>query len=131
MRKTGLFGLALLLMLSATAEAQLGVVNPFVLPPGTNPLAVTPFGKSPHPLNNVLWPRIMATYQVPPVTAVIPMETAQPGSLPPAIEVKAVTLPGYAVTEMVGGYLVHEHWGVRQVGNAYYWTYFPANFVWK
>jgi hypothetical protein len=104
------------------------------LPPGTNPLAVTPFGTSPHPFNNVPpWApnSILGTYQVPPQTVVLPMETAQPGSLPPIIEVQPVTLPGYTVTETARGYMVHAHWGVRQVGTAYYWTYFPAYFVWK
>ena len=109
----------------------MGVPNPGALPPGTNPLTAIPFGDSPNPFNNSAWAPVLRVVAIPPLTTVIPMQAAQPGSLPPTIEAQQVTLPGYLVTEMTTGYLVHGHWGVRPVGNAYYWTYFPTNFVRK
>jgi hypothetical protein len=56
------------------------------------------------------------------------MEVPQPGSLPPKIERREVILPGYRVTETTTGFIVREHWTVRRIGNAYYWTRRPTYF---
>lgn len=131
------FGLVVLLGLTPSAAfAQLGVPNPPAVPPDEF-INTPPFGTQPHPLNNshVTQPwdlfhggLVVREYQVLPRTVVLPMEAVEPGSLPSTIEWQQVTLPGYRVTETVGGFIVHDHWEVRPVGTAYYWTFVPAHF---
>lgn len=133
--------LAMLVLLGAAgspAHAQIGVPNTPALRPG-QPLP-EPFGNAPHPFNDSHpaqpWDRFnpgayglpVGDFEVPPRTVVIPMEVVQPGSLPSTTELQAVTLPGYRVTETTTGFIVHEHWGVRPVGEIYYWTLIPTSF---
>lgn len=115
---------------AAVAQAQLGVVNPFALSPGS---PATPFGADPHPFNNVhpaqpwsVWNRVLREFVVSPRVVVVPMAVVQSRSLPSTVEWRTVILPGYRVTETNHGYLVHEHWGVEPVGNAYAWVWRPA-----
>lgn len=136
--KTALVGASLLasmlvLGVPAVARAQLGVVNPATLPPGST---TKPFGSDPHPFNNFhprqpwsVWDYALSKFVVVARVVVIPMVVIQPGSLPPTIEWRTVTLPGYRVTEMRRGYVVHGHWGVEPAGNAYSWAWRPTYYV--
>lgn len=124
----------LLLGAAPMARAQLGVVNPIALPPGS---PATPFGKDPHPFNNVhpaqpwsVWNPVPREFVVAARVVVVPMAVVQPGSLP-TIEWRTVILPGYRVTETKRGYVVHEHWGVEPVGNAYAWAWRPTYYIAK
>ncbi|MGH7324158.1 MAG: hypothetical protein ACREJ9_05860 [Candidatus Rokuibacteriota bacterium] len=128
--------IALVALGGSPAFAQIGVPNPPAVPPNQF-INTPPFGTQPHPLNNShvtqpwdLFHRglVVRELHVLPRTVVIPIETAQPGSLPSTIELQQVTLPAYRVTETVGGFIVHDHWEVRPVGNAYYWTFVPTHF---
>jgi hypothetical protein len=135
----GLAGAALVLLLSAPAGAQLGRPNPFTLSPGSE---AQPFGTEPHPLNNhhpaepwgAPWMTMdpaVRVIEVPARTVALPMQAAEPGSSPGAVELRQVTLPGYRVTETTRGWIVHAHWGVQPAGNIYYWTWRPTYFVGK
>lgn len=98
-----LLGCAVLLV-AWPAQAQLGTLNPFTVKPGTTP---KPFGADPHPFNNFHpaqpWSRwnaghgdIIRYFEVPARTVAVPMMTVPAAeSLPPVIEVQAVTIPGY------------------------------------
>lgn len=117
---------------AAPARAQLGVVNPFALPPGS---PATPFGKDPHPFNNAhlaqpwsVWNPAIREFVVPARVLVVPLAVLEAGGWP-AIEWRTVTLPGYRVTETRYGYVVHAHWGVEPVGHAYAWAWRPVNYV--
>jgi hypothetical protein len=110
-----------------------------VLPPGQEP---RPFGTQPHPFNNPHpalpwagpWMGIdlpVRVVEMPARTVVLPMDAAQPGSPPSAVQWRAVTLPGYTVTETVRGWVVHEHWGVEPAGEVYHWAWRPTYFVAK
>jgi hypothetical protein len=128
--------IALVTLVGGPAFAQLGVPNPPAVSP--EQFATTPpFGARPNPLNNshVTQPwdffhtgLVVRELQVLPRMIVVPMEAAQPGSLPSTLELQQVTLPGFRVTETVAGYIVDEHWEVRAVGSAYYWTFVPTHF---
>ena len=114
-------------LLAGSAEAQLGVVNPGALPPNST---AQPFGNDPHPFNNVPgWSPVMRVINVDAQMARLPIEVVQPGSLPPLIEYRDVTLPGYRITEMIGGYLYHAHWGMAPTNGVYYPTFYPQRFV--
>jgi len=118
---------AALVLVTGTAEAQLGNVNPVALPPNST---AQPFGKDPHPFNNVPgWAPVMRVFDVSARTAWLPVEVVQPGSLPPLIEYRSVTLPGYRITEMFGGYVYHAHWGMTPTNGVYYPTFFPQRFI--
>jgi hypothetical protein len=128
----------LLATAGTTAHAQIGVPNTPALPPG-QPLPA-PFGTAPHPFNDSHpaqpWDRFhvgtvglpIGDFEVPARSVVIPIEVVHPGSLPSTAEPREVTLPGYRVTETTTGFIVHEHWGVRPVGNIYQWTLIPTYF---
>jgi hypothetical protein len=126
---------ALLLLVAAPAGAQIGVPNaPFVAP---GPLP-EPFGPRPHPFNDPHpvepwspFDRVVRVFQVPARTVVVPMDAAEPATPSAAVEWQQVTLPSYQVTETLKGWLVHNHWGVAPVGNAFYWTWRPTYFVAK
>jgi hypothetical protein len=132
--KTALLILVSLVVLGAPVPAwgQLGVVNPFALPP-RSPAA--PFGQAPHPLNNAhptqpwsLWGQVVREHVVGARLVVVPMAVLHGGTWP-AIERQAVMLPAYRVTETPHGYVVHAHWGVEPVGHAYAWAWRPAYYV--
>ncbi len=116
-----------LLLLAGSAEAQLGVVNPGALPPTST---AQPFGNDPHPFNNLPpWSPVVRILEVAAQTTWLPVEVVQPGSLPPIIEYRSVTLPGYRITEMVGGYISQAHWGMAPTNGVYYPTFFPPRFI--
>jgi len=123
----------LLLGATSVAQAQLGVVNPVALPPGS---PAAPFGKDPHPFNNFhprqpwsVWDYVLREFVVAARVVVVPMAVVQSGSPPSTIAWRTVMLPGYRVTETKRGYVVHEHWGVEPVGNAYAWAWRPTSYV--
>ena len=121
-----MFAVALVLV-AVSAEAQLGGVNPTALPPNST---AQPFGRDPHPFNNLPpWSPVVRVLEVSPQLAVLPVEVVQPGSLPPLVEYRQVTLPGYRITEMTGGYVYHAHWGMASTNGVYYLTFFPQRFV--
>lgn len=125
----------LITLAAAPAGAQMGVPNTPVLPPGPS---APPFGNRPSPFNDPYptqpWNAltgagaVVREFLVPARSVTVPMEVAMPGSLPPVIANRVVTLPGYRVTETTAGFLVHEHWGVEPRGGAYYWTLRPTYF---
>ena len=118
---------AALLLGASTADAQLGNVNPVALPPNST---AQPFGNDPHPFNNVPgWSPVIRVFDVSARMVSLPVEVVQPGSLPPIIEYRSVTLPGYRITEMFGGYIYHAHWGMAPTNGVYYPTFFPQRFV--
>jgi len=118
---------ASLVLVAGTAEAQLGNVNPVALPPNST---AQPFGQDPHPFNNVAgWAPVLRIIDVPPRTAWLPVEVVQPGSLPPIVEYRTVTLPGQRITVMTTGYLYHAHWGMAPTNGVYYPTFFPQRYV--
>src|SRR5262249_5885270 len=82
-------------LLAGTAEAQLGAINPGALPPTST---AHPFGNDPHPSNNVGWAPVIRFIDVAAQIAQLPVEVVQPGSLPPIVEYRSVTLPGYRIT---------------------------------
>ena len=91
------------------------------------------FLNNPHPAFPWHYPpanqaQVLGETETPPRSVVIPMEVAQPGSQPPTVEWQQVTLPGYQVTETTAGFIVHGHWGVRPMGNVYYWRWVPTYF---
>ncbi len=129
--------LAFLLVLCgpAVAPAQLGVVNPTALPPGS---PATPFGPSPHPFNNAHpaqpwsgWNHVVREFVVAARIVIVPMAVASSGAGPPTAVWQTLMLPGYRVTETSYGYTVHEHWGVEPVGSVYYWAWRPTYYVAK
>jgi hypothetical protein len=129
------FALTLLLVLVSPAPAQLGVVNPTALPPGS---PATPFGRSPHPFNNAHpaqpwsgWNQVVHEFAVAARVVVVPMAVSSSAGGPPTVAWQALILPGYWVTETSHGYTVHEHWGVEQVGRVYYWAWRPTYYVAK
>ncbi|MGH7307354.1 MAG: hypothetical protein ACREK6_01525 [Candidatus Rokuibacteriota bacterium] len=133
----GVVVLALLRVLGdpAAVPAQLGVVNPAALPPGS---PATPFGRSPHPFNNAhpaqpwsQWNRVVRELVVAPRIVVVPMVVPPSGSWPATVVWQTVMLPAYRVTETSYGYLVHEHWGVEPIGRLYYWAWRPTYYVSK
>jgi hypothetical protein len=118
----------------AAAPAQLGVVNPPALPPGS---PATPFGRAPHPFNNAhpaqpwsAWNPVLGEFVVAARIVVVPMAVASSGA-GPIVAWQTVMLPGYRVTETSSGYIVHEHWGVEPVGDVYYWAWRPTYYVAK
>ena len=118
---------ASLVLVTGTAEAQLGNVNPVALPPNST---AQPFGQDPHPFNNVAgWAPVIRIIDVPPRTAWLLVEVVQPGSLPPIVEYRTVTLPGQRITVMTTGYLYHAHWGMAPTNGVYYPTFFPQRFI--
>ena len=118
---------AALVLVTGTAEAQLGNVNPVALPPNST---AQPFGQDPHPFNNVAgWAPVIRIIDVPPRTAWLLVEVVQPGSLPPIVEYRTVTLPGQRITVMTTGYLYHAHWGMAPTNGVYYPTFFPQRFI--
>ena len=118
---------AALVLVTGSAEAQLGNINPTALAPNST---AQPFGQDPHPFNNVPgWSPVMRVFDIFAQTAWLPVEVVQPGSLPPIIEYRVVTLPGYRVTETFGGYIYHAHWGMAPTNGVYYPTFFPQRFV--
>ena len=118
---------AALLLGASTADAQLGNVNPVALPPNST---AQPFGNDPHPFNNVPgWSPVIRVFDVSARMLSLPVEVVQPGSLPPIIEYRSVTLPGYRITETFGGYIYHAHWGMAPTNGVYYPTFFPQRFV--
>ncbi len=134
MKTTRVSVLASILLLGAAvmAQAQLGVVNPFALPPG---VPATPFGKDPHPFNNAyptqpwsVWNQMIREFVVPARVLVVPLAVLGAGSWP-AIEWRTVMLPAYRVTETRYGYVVHAHWGVEPVGHAYAWAWRPVYYL--
>jgi hypothetical protein len=116
-----------LVLVAGSAEAQLGNVNPTALPPNST---AQPFGNDPHPFNNVPgWSPVMRVLDVSAQMVWLPVEVVQPGSLPPLVEYRQVTLPGYRITEMFGGYVYHAHWGMAPTNGVYYPTFFPLRFI--
>lgn len=118
-----------LVLVAGSAEAQMGNVNPTALPPNST---AQPFGNDPHPFNNVPgWAPVMRVIDVSARMLWLPVEVVQPGSLPPLVEYRQVTLPGYRITEMTGGYVYHAHWGMAPTNGVYYPTFFPLRFISK
>src|SRR5262244_607127 len=73
---------AALVLITGTAEAQLGNVNPVALPPNST---AQPFGQDPHPFNNVAgWAPGLRIIDVPPRTAWLPVEVDDPEDGRPA-----------------------------------------------
>ena len=115
-----------LVLVAGTADAQLGNVNPVALPPNST---AQPFGNDPHPFNNSGWAPFIRVIEVPPRLVVLPVEVVQPGSLPPIIAYRQVTLPSYRITELIGGYIYDAHWGMAPTNGVYYPTFYPRRFV--
>src|SRR5438128_7964989 len=100
---------AALVLVTGTAEAQLGNVNPVALPPNST---AQPFGKDPHPFNNVPgWAPVMRVFDVSARTAWLPVEVVQPGSLSPIVEYRRVTPPGRRRSCITTLALCHRRWG--------------------
>lgn len=130
--RAGILAVTLWLAVPVVARAQVGNVNPAALSPSST---AVPFGNDPHPFNNFhmrqpwsVWGYTLREFVVAQRVVVVPMEVAQPGSLPPMIEWQTVTLPGYGVRETTRGFIVQEHWGLETRGNAYYWTWKPTQY---
>jgi hypothetical protein len=89
---------------------------PSLTVPGTsnNPHSTLPWGDG-----RLFVPQagtLIRYWTVPDSTYTVEMAVAQPGSLPPVIQTRVVTLPGYVVAETTRGYLYPGRWTLTQAG---------------